>query len=194
MKNFFLFYLPIMVFLTLTTTSCSKDDDEPIEIQKSDSELLSESYSTVLSNIVGGWQEEAHADLGKWKIAEFFADRWTFNSDGTALKEDVYNVKNNELGPSKSHWKYRIEKNTSIDMSVCTQNRESTMSPQFYYPYSTGAVILYLTCLDYADSDEKYFIEIKEDGKLYSYNTFISSFKELGVYTFGEAHKMMVKR
>lgn len=169
----FLGFLFFAVFTFPILTSCGDDDDDPIvEPTKSDAELLTESYTKVVNNIVGTWQEEAYNSFISWTKTSSQVDRWTFNSDGTAYEEHVYDVATNKI-TSTCHWKYSVVKDTSRDMTKSAKERTAWNGQysDMYYPYSTGAVVLKLNCLDYKNSDKEYFVEIRDNGKMYTYAT-----------------------
>ena len=174
-KTKFLSILFFAVFTFPFLTSCGDDNDDPIvEPTKSDAELLTESYTKVVNNIVGIWQEEAYSSFTSWIKTSSQVEKWTFNSDGTAYEECVSDVATNKMVDGiNTHWKYSVVKDTSIDMTKSTEERTAWNGKysDMYYPYSTGAVVLKLNCLDYEDSDKEYFVEIRDNGKMYTYDT-----------------------
>ncbi len=192
-KNNFLSFLFIVLCTLPILTSCGGDDDPFVEPTKSDAELLTKSYTKVNNNIVGTWLEEAYVSFLTWKHTSSDVERWTFNSDGTAYEEIVADVATNKI-IFTCHWRYSVIKDTSRDMKICTQNRTAWngKNSAMYYPYSTGAVVLKLTCLDYKDSDKEYFVEIKDNGKMYIYDTYKSV--QLGDYTFGKVYQEFTKK
>lgn len=166
----------LFTVLSVSLTCCSSDNDNEVDENRS---KIENSYNNVKSKIVGTWVMDAYHSTSRitnpytslgwdeevwaWVNSEVY--KYTFTSDGkvTDNKNNTYN--------------YTI----SVDYDKVAYYNITNDALNIHYPYSKGVVKLALS----DKYNTVYFIEIQSNGKLYLYNTVMSTGGEgVGKYRY----------